>query len=131
MKLINIRLTINLISTFVSLIARDMKKLYVSNIVDYETVLVSEIVLEEFFDWSILVLISRSASSGLSPLSPRACFHRFCYRLVFFCSVSLLHSTPFGNSRSLCPGIRLLALESFSFFNRLSRKDMFYGFPLE
>jgi hypothetical protein len=48
-RLVNVRLTINLISTFVSLITRDTKKLYVGNIVDYDTALVSEIVLEGFF----------------------------------------------------------------------------------
>jgi hypothetical protein len=49
-RLIDVKLTNNLISTFVSLISRDMKKLYVSNIVDYETALASKIVREEFFD---------------------------------------------------------------------------------
>jgi hypothetical protein len=48
-RLINVRLTINLISSFVSIINRGMKKLYVSSLVDYETAFVSEIVLDEFF----------------------------------------------------------------------------------
>jgi hypothetical protein len=45
---IDIKLTINLISTFVSLITRDTKKLYINRIICYDEEIVYENVIEKF-----------------------------------------------------------------------------------